>query len=1260
MESYSVEAVLSAVDKNMSSGFAKAASSASSMGDKIGAVTKGIGKSMTVVGAAITAFGVKTVSSYGDFTSSVNKAAVIAGSSNKDLEKNIGSLTNEALKLGKELPISAQDAGNAMVEMARNGASVKDLKEEFPSIARAAAVAGEDLSATATTVQQSMNIWGGGAKNAAKNSALLAIVANKSNAEIGDMQQVFANVGTSAKNMGFSLKDVGIAAGIMTNAGIPAAQASMELNHAFTQMVKPSKTAQGEMDKLGLSFTNAQGEMKPLKQILQETEQATQGMSGAQKTAALNMMFGAAGAKAITPLLDGVAKGTIDGKNGWNSFSDAIDKGAGSFKKANKYLKDNAQNMTHNVGDAIDQMKDAWQGLMFGALNTSAPIIQNMAKKFGDLADKISSSNSPMARFAKTFIAFAPMIGAATTAVGLFLTNISKVGSVMAGAAKFLVSPWGLALTAIMAMAGGLLYAYNQIKPFHDAVNNVGKSLSSAFGTIARDTIGALKGLLEGLKDDFKQIGEAIQTQVGDKLKNADFSDFASRASMAIQNVIAFIGQLLNAITDVIKGFIEVGAVQSIWKALKEVFKAVASIVGAMIRPIQNVVEALSKGSESSSGWEAIGKAIGIVADVISGAIGYVSKFVGWLMKIPYVGTAIGAVVDGFLAFKLISPILKGVMKPLSLFTGKTKAAGKYAGMTAGQIAAMGLKAAGIGIGIGAAAAGIGVFAMGIAKMAETGKAGLIALAAMTASIVVLAGTFALLNGPLTAAIPAMMALSATMLAAGASALMIGGAIALAGTGINLAAQGVMILVQAFVLLSQNMTAIIPTMTAVGQGFAMMIVGFVTALASHIPQVSLAMVTMMLGILTTINTYMPQLMQQGTLLIVNFLNGLAVGMPQIILAATNLILNFLNALTTAIPRIAEAGTNLVVALVAAIGANAPRIMAAGIALIGQLAQAFVTQLPLLVTIMGATMAAIIAVITTYIGAFRSIGGVLMGALKAGLTGKKFDVVGESAKIINSAGTTASQNGKKAFDAAGGSSAIAAANAISNKKGNAQHAGGSLANAGANGVKGKQGQFKSAGSGNGSAAASGIGSKSGAASKAGSSLGKSGASGARGQHGSFSSAGSYLGQGLANGISSMAGSVMNVAASLANRAAAAIRSALKIHSPSRVTREIGYYVAAGMQVGMLKNAGLVADAATDLAMAAVPEVSDFDLRDVYSNFKGNTFSGAMQHELNLTNRTVVEVPVNLDGQEVARITAEPMESELAKRSQRTNRIYGRRS
>lgn len=702
MESYSVQAVLSAVDKGFSSAFKEAADSTQTLQQRSGKSLAAVGKATTVVGAAVGLFAGKAIKSYGDFQNSINQAAVIGGSSNKSLSGDMKGLEKVALSLGKTLPVSADDAAQVMVEMARNGASVGELKKEFPAIAKAAAVSGEDMTATATTVQQAMNIWGGGAKNAAKDSATLAVVANRSNATIGDMGQVFANVGTTAKNMGFSLKDVGIAAGLMTNAGIPAAQASQDLNHALSQMVKPSKAAKATMEQLGLSYTDQQGNMKPLKQIIQDTAKATKGMSGAQKTAALNTLFGAAGAKAIAPLIDSVGEKAKKSGKGWDSFSGAIDKAAGSSAKANKYLSENSQNMSKNVGQAIDQMLDAFDALIKTSIGSIAPQIKAVANAVGDFATWLQTSKSPMASFVKGLIAWSPVIAGVLLVIG---------------------------------------------------------------------------GLSLGL------------------------------------------GKLISAFA-------------------------------APIKAVEN-------------------------------------------------------------------------------FKNKTKPVGPLAGKTGGQLAGMGAKAAGIGIGIGAAAAGIGVLAFGIADLAKTGNKGLVALGAMTGAIVILAATFAILKGPLTAAIPAMLSLSVVMLSAGASALMIGSAIALAGAGIKLASQGVMILVQAFILLGNNMNMIIPLLTAIGAGFAALVVTFLSSVISAVPKIALQFLTMFTSLLGMIATYTPVLVAGFANIVIGFISSLTTYVPKIVGKVVSLLIAMLDAVATNAPRLIAAFTNMVVAIINSLAASLPKFIKAG-------------------------------------------------------------------------------------------------------------------------------------------------------------------------------------------------------------------------------------------------------------------------------------------------------------------------------------------
>src|SRR5699024_3617713 len=121
MESYSVQAVISAVDKGFSGAFKQAADATQTLEKRAGGSLTAVGKTSTVVGAAIGAMAGKAVKSYGDFQNSINQAAVIGGSSNKKLSSNMKGLEKVALSLGKTLPVSADDAAQAMVEMARNG-----------------------------------------------------------------------------------------------------------------------------------------------------------------------------------------------------------------------------------------------------------------------------------------------------------------------------------------------------------------------------------------------------------------------------------------------------------------------------------------------------------------------------------------------------------------------------------------------------------------------------------------------------------------------------------------------------------------------------------------------------------------------------------------------------------------------------------------------------------------------------------------------------------------------------------------------------------------------------------------------------------------------------------------------------------------------------------------------------------------------------------------------------------------------------------
>lgn len=428
-EDYDIRAVLSAVDNGFTAGLDAAAAKARSFADGSKLSMEGIGTGMTVAGAAITAMGVKSLKSFGQFEASLNQAAVVAGGTAKD----IGQLDDLANKMGADLPLSAQDCADAMIEMARNGAGIKDIKAQFPAIAQAATAAGADIKATAGVVQESMNIWGKSLESPQQAAAILVQTANASNASIEDMQQALATIGGTATNADMSMQVTSEAIGLLTNHGFSAAQASMDLNHAILQMISPSKVAKNAMTELGISFVDSQGKMKQFPVILQELNKAMANLKPDEKAQKLKAMFGTAGMQAVLPLLDSVKNKSNDAKVSWDAYAKEQEKAAGSTKKATATLKDQANEMQKNIGSSIEQLGGNWESLRNKSMKSAQAINGATIQNANRMLQWATDSNSATAQFIRGFIGLSPAIGAATTSVGMFLRNARTIAGTISG-----------------------------------------------------------------------------------------------------------------------------------------------------------------------------------------------------------------------------------------------------------------------------------------------------------------------------------------------------------------------------------------------------------------------------------------------------------------------------------------------------------------------------------------------------------------------------------------------------------------------------------------------------------------------------------------------------------------------------------------------------------------------------------------------------------------------------------------------------------
>lgn len=617
-ESYSVKAILSAVDTSFSSTIARAGQATESFGQSVNRHMQGVGNAMIAAGTATTAMGVKAVKGFGSFQSSLNQAAVIAGGTAKDID----GLSDVANHMGAVLPISAQDAADAMVAMARDGASIGTIKKEFPAIAEAATAAGANLQTTASVVQQAMNIWGDSLKSPQQAAAILTQTANLSNASIEDMQQALATIGSVAKLAGMDMSTTSEAIGLLTNRGFSAAQASEDLSYAIRQMLAPSKGAKKEMDALGLSFVDSSGKMKPFPQILKEVAAATDGMGDAQKTAALKTMFGAAGMQAIAPLLDAVKDKSDNTTTSWSAYAKAMNGAAKDTQTATKFLSDQANEMQQNLGSKIEQVGGNWEALRNKAMQTKGGVNSAILDMMNQSLEWATTSDSSTAQVIRSFIGMSPAIGAATTALGgLFkgwgklisfggsvIKTIGNVGRVMkalsmagdlttaigslrelaatsrlaAGAMRVLqvaqlalANPWVAIGVAIAAVVAALAVFFAKTK--------TGQAMWKQFTQSVADSVDGIKQAWQNMTDFFSNLWNNIVTTAQNVWSS--FGQFFSPVVQSIesvwQGISDFFGNLWNGIVTTAQGIWSsfaqgmapiVDAFKNLWSTLTDFF----------------------------------------------------------------------------------------------------------------------------------------------------------------------------------------------------------------------------------------------------------------------------------------------------------------------------------------------------------------------------------------------------------------------------------------------------------------------------------------------------------------------------------------------------------------------------------------------------------------------------------------------------------------------------------------------------------------
>jgi TP901 family phage tail tape measure protein len=506
-------------------------------------VTEGL----ATAGQAILQFLGDSVTKAGDFEQQMGRFASVTGSSLAESGLALGDFKDLFISLGRELPVSTSDVQQAAIEMAKGGIEPATIAAGGLRDVLNLAAAGEvDIGKAAEIAANQLGIWVSTAATAEEKAAfltrssdLMAQAANASTLSVDDLALGLANTGGVARIAGLSFDETVTTMALLRPGFAGAADAGTALKTMLTRL-QPSTTDQAEaMAELGLltaegtsKFYDAEGSFIGMDAAADLLQDSLAGMSEAQKTAALQAIFGQDAFRAAAILAE-------QGGEGYNTMTEAM-AGAGTASEQAA-----AKQQGFNV--AMDGASGALEALQITATTVALPALTDLVNFFSgrvnavtDFVQATIDGDTFLNRLAETAsdIAVPALLGIgsalaayalvqATQAVPAILASIpaivTQTGVLLANTAAALLAAAPYAIIA--AAIGGVAWAFQDFNQktsdlttqllesrewwnkSTEAITDYGEATGIAKDKLA-PYAGEITAIREQLQSEIKSLGE--------------------------------------------------------------------------------------------------------------------------------------------------------------------------------------------------------------------------------------------------------------------------------------------------------------------------------------------------------------------------------------------------------------------------------------------------------------------------------------------------------------------------------------------------------------------------------------------------------------------------------------------------------------------------------------------------------------------------------------------------------------------------------
>lgn len=367
-----------------------------------GALTNSFGRLTAAAGGlngilatmGISAAFTQMVSTMASFEQKMSGVKAVTKASAEEMAR----LEKAARSLGATTSFSATQAAEGMTFLGQAGFDTNQIVESMGPVLNLAAAGTLELGRASEIASAIMGGFRLQASDMANISDVLAAAAAAGALSVEDMGNSMKYVGPVAASLGVSLEDASAAMVVLSNSGIKGEQAGTALRGILSSILDPSKEAEKEIRKLGLTFDDISPKSNSLADIMKKLQAAGLDTSMAFK------LFGQEGAPAISILTSnnqGLAKTAADMRNV-----------SGEAKRMADVMNDNLAGDWKALKSAVDELTLALgDSGMLGALRAVTQTATGLVRVWAGMGDTLGEQRQYYENLATVVEAVAVTIG---------------------------------------------------------------------------------------------------------------------------------------------------------------------------------------------------------------------------------------------------------------------------------------------------------------------------------------------------------------------------------------------------------------------------------------------------------------------------------------------------------------------------------------------------------------------------------------------------------------------------------------------------------------------------------------------------------------------------------------------------------------------------------------------------------------------------------------------------------------------------------